>query len=73
MNSFKFFQNNPNKNRCQLMVGSSFIFRGHYCTVSRMLVNHFEYIVQETQKTNSMHYNYYLTTPSASGRQLNRR
>lgn len=73
MNSFKFFQKNPHKNKCQLVIGSSFIFRGYYCTVSRMLVNHFEYIVQEKQQTNSMYYKDYLTTPSAAGRQLNRR
>ena len=72
MNDFKFFQNNPHKNRCRLQIGSSFILRGNYCTVTRMFQNHFEYWVQETEFTIAMSYKDYLTTPSAAGRQLNR-
>ena len=72
MNDFKFFQNNPHKNRCRLQIGSSFILRGNYCTVTRMFQNHFEYWVQDTEFTIAMSYKDYLTTPSAAGRQLNR-
>ena len=72
MNDFKFFQKNPHKNRCRLQIGSTFILRGNYCTVTRLFPNHFEYWVQETEFTIAMSYKDYLTTPSASGRQLNR-
>ena len=68
---FKFFQKNPHKNRCRLQIGSTFILRGNYCTVTRMFPNHFEYWVQETEFTIAMSYKDYLTTPSAAGRQLN--
>ena len=72
MNDFKFFQNNPHKNRCRFQIGSTFILRGNYCTVTRMFQNHFEYWVQDTEFTIAMSYKDYLTTPSAAGRQLNR-
>lgn len=70
MEDFKFFQKNRFKDKCRLNVGSTFIFRGYYCTVVRMLPNHFVYIVQETQQDFRMSYEFYLTTPSAAGRQL---
>jgi hypothetical protein len=72
VSEFKFFQRNKFKDRCRLEIGSSFHYRGYYCTVSRMLPNHFEYIRQETQQDFRMSYEHYLTTPSAAGRQLNR-
>ena len=72
VSEFKFFYTNPHKNRCRLVVGSSFQYHGYYCTVSRMLQNHFFYTVQETHKDYRMSYEFYLTTPSAAGRQLNR-
>ena len=72
MNDFKFFQNNSHKDKCRLQIGSSFILRGNYCTVTRMFQNHFEYWVQDTEFTIAMSYKDYLTTPSAAGRQLNR-
>ena len=72
MNDFKFFQKNPHKNRCRFQIGSTFILRGNYCTVTRMFQNHFEYWVQDTEFTIAMSYKDYLTTPSAAGRQLNR-
>ena len=72
MNDFKFFQNNPHKNRSRFQIGSTFILRGNYCTVTRMFQNHFEYWVQDTEFTIAMSYKDYLTTPSAAGRQLNR-
>ncbi len=72
MNDFKFFQKNPHKNRCRLQIGSTFILRGNYCTVTRMFPTHFEYWVQDTEFTIAMSYKDYLTTPSAAGRQLNR-
>jgi len=71
ISSFKFFHNNPHKDKCRLQIGSSFILRGNYCTVTRMFQNHFEYWLQETEHTNSISYKDYLTTPSAAGRQLN--
>lgn len=70
---FKFFQKNPYKGRCRLYVGSSFQFRGYYCVVTKMGINHFEYLIQENGFTIAMSYKDYLTTPSAAGRQLNRR
>lgn len=70
---FKFFQQDPNKNKSRLQIGASFIFHGYYCTVTRMYPNHFEYYIQETQMTIAMTYKFYLQTPSAAGRQLNRR
>lgn len=69
---FKFFQRNKFKDRCRLQIGSSFIFRGYYCIVTKMCSNHFEYLMQETGFTIAMSYKSYLETPSAAGRQLNR-
>jgi hypothetical protein len=73
MKSFKFFQKNIYKERCRLQVGSTFIFKGQYCIVTVMKYYHFTYIVQRTNRICHMHYESYLTTPSAAGRQLNRR
>lgn len=70
---FKGFRRNPIKEMCRLQIGSTFILRGNYCTVTRMFQNHFEYWVQETEYTIAISYEDYLTTPSAAGRQLNRR
>ncbi len=72
MIEFKFFQKNTFKIKCRLEVGTSFTYQGYYCVVSRMLRNHFVYIIQEINQTERMSYEYYLTTPSAAGRQLNR-
>ena len=72
VSEFKFFQKNKYKDRCRLQIGSSFILRGNYCVVTKMLSNHFEYWVEETEFTIAMSYKDYLTTPSAAGRQLNR-
>jgi hypothetical protein len=72
INEFKFFRTNPYQNRCRLQIGSSFIYRGYYCTVSKMYQEGFRYLVQETGFNYYMKYEYYLTTPSAAGRQLNR-
>jgi hypothetical protein len=72
VSEFKFFQKNRFKDKCRLEIGSSFILRGYYCIVTRMLPNHFEFLVQETGFTIAMSYKDYLTTPSAAGRQLNR-
>jgi hypothetical protein len=72
ISQFKFFQKNPYKDRCRLGVGSSFIFKGYYCTVTQMLPNDFRFTVQETGFRRLMSYKDYLTTPSAAGRQLNR-
>jgi hypothetical protein len=72
MQPFKFFQKNPHRDRCRLGVGSSFIFKGYYCTVTQMLPNDFRFTVQETGYNYLMSYKDYLTTPSAAGRQLNR-
>jgi hypothetical protein len=73
MQPFKFFQRNPYKDKCRLDIGASFVFRGYYCTVTRMGFNHFNYVIQQNGRECMMHYDYYLTTPSAAGRQLNRR
>jgi len=68
----RFYTKNPYKDRCRLEIGSTFIFRGHYCSVTKMSYNHFAYVIQENQRTCYMHYKFYLTTQSASGRQLNK-
>jgi len=74
VSEFKFFQKNKYKDRCRLGVGSSFIFKGDYCTVINMLYNGFGYRNQSQPTVESyMTYQYYLQTPSAAGRQLNRR
>jgi hypothetical protein len=72
MKAFKFFVN-PAKNKCQLTIGSSFIFQGCYCVVTRMGYRTFTYDNQETNNTGYMTYVFYLTTQSAMGRQLNKR
>jgi hypothetical protein len=72
MQPFKFFQRNPYKDKCRLDIGSSFIFKGYYCIVTKMCFNHFEFLIQETGFTIAMSYKDYLSTPSAAGRQLNR-
>lgn len=72
MKDFKFFQNNRFKDKCRLMVGSSFIFQGYYCIVTNMYKNEFKFLKQETGFSCYMSYACYLTTPSAAGRQLNR-
>ena len=73
MKPFKFFQKNIYKDKCRLEIGSSFIFRGDYCVVTHMKVNHFTYHNQSSPHIKyHMHYGYYLTTPSAAGRQCNR-
>jgi hypothetical protein len=70
---FKFFQKNSYKEKCRLQIGSTFIFQGYYSIVTRMWGNWFEFIVQETGRKCYMEYKHYLTTPSAAGRQLNRK
>jgi hypothetical protein len=72
MKEFKFFQKNRFKDKCRLQIGSSFQYRGYYCTVTQMLPNDFRFTVQETGFSYLMSYNDYLKTPSAAGRQLNR-
>jgi hypothetical protein len=72
MKEFKFFQKNRFKNKCRLDIGSSFVYHGYYCIVTRMYQNGFQYLVQELEYINYMSYEEYLTTPSAAGRQLNR-
>ena len=69
---FKFFQKNRFKDKCRLMVGSSFIFQGYYCIVMNMYNNEFKFLKQETGFSCYMSYERYLNTPSAAGRQLNR-
>jgi len=69
---FKFFQKNIYKDTCRLQIGSSFIHQGYYCIVTHMYQNAFRYNQQETGLTYTMGYGYYLSTPSAAGRQLNR-
>jgi hypothetical protein len=73
ISEFKFFQKNKYKERCRLQIGSSFTYRGDYCTVINMLYYGFGYRNQSHPTVESyMTYQYYLTTPSAAGRQLNR-
>ena len=70
---FKFFHSNIYKGRCRLQIGSTFVFKGYYCIVTKMFANHFEYYIQETGFTIAMGYKDYLITPSAAARQLYRR
>ena len=73
VSKFKFFQRNKYKDKCRLEIGSSVIIRGRYCIVTRMWNNWFEVHTQETGYRYNMSYENYLKTPSAAGRQLNRR
>lgn len=58
---------------CRLGIGDSFIYRGEYCTVTGFRYHHFIYKIQGKPKTiGYMHYDFYLTTPSAMGRKLHR-
>ncbi len=62
------------KERCRLTIGDSFIYRGYYCTVIGFRYRHFIYSVQgEPNTLGYMDYEFYLTTPSAMGRKLNKR
>jgi hypothetical protein len=71
MKPYRFFQENRYKKQCRLEVGSSFIFRGDYCVVEKMLSHSFQYRNQNYPHiTFHMDYGYYLTTPSAAGRKL---
>ena len=70
---FKGFPRNPIKEMCRLQVGSTFIFRGNYCIVTRMWNQWFEFNIQGSITKCYMSYQNYLRTPSAAGRQLNRR
>ena len=67
---YKFWRQNIYKNRCQLQVGSTFIYKGNYCEVTKMRFNYFVYKKQIDGLTFSMDYQYYLKTPSAKGRKL---
>lgn len=67
------FIKNRFKDSCQLQIGSSFIFSGDYCVVVKMGYNGFKYTNQSKPDVECyMTYQFYLTTPSAAGRQLNR-
>ena len=61
------------KDLCRLGIGDSFIYRGYYCTVTGFRYRHFVYKIQGRPKViGYMDYEFYLTTPSAMGRKLNR-
>jgi hypothetical protein len=65
------FTKNRYRDRCRLQVGSSFIFKGDYCVVNRMMYNGFGYDNQSNPAVKYyMTYEFYLTTPSAAGRRL---
>jgi hypothetical protein len=67
------FVKNKFKDRCRLEVGSSFIFSGDYCVVIKMGYNGFKYFNQSKPNADCyMEYKFYLTTPSAAGRKLNK-
>ena len=72
MQTFKYFPKNIFKDKCRLEIGSTFIFKGYYCIVTKLKFNWFEFIIQENNRVCHMSYKFYLTTPSAAGRQLNR-
>jgi hypothetical protein len=58
-----------------LIVGQSFVFKGNYCTVTKLYKNSFKYDVQgDRRKINHyMTYDFYKTTPSYYGRNLENR
>lgn len=62
--------NNQYKQRCNLTIGSSFIFQGYYCIVKKMKFNVFWYFNQETNMMCYMTYEFYTTTNSFKGRKL---
>lgn len=67
---YKFWRKNFYRDRCQLQVGATFIFKGDYCEVLIMRLNNFVYSKQENGRTFVMSYQDYLKTPSAKGRRL---
>lgn len=64
---------NKLRDKCRLSIGDSFIYRGEYCTVTKFTRNYFIYSIQgRPEVIGYMDYEFYLTTPSAMGRKLNR-
>ena len=67
---YKFWRENFYRGRCQLQVGSTFIFKGNYCEVITMRFNYFVYKKQIDGLIFNMDYQDYLKTPSAKARKL---
>jgi len=56
-----------------IWIGLTFMFNGIYCEVIKMYNKHFEFKMQERDGRHYMSYDFYKTTPSFFGRQLNKR
>lgn len=48
----------------QLNIGNSFIYKGNYCTVIKILDNSFVYKIQNSNVIGYMSFKHYTTTPS---------
>jgi len=70
-NNMSKYIENRYKAQSRLQPDSTFVFKGSYCIVKRMLQDYFEYVVQETQRVRLMTYKFYLSTPSAAGKRIN--
>jgi hypothetical protein len=57
--------------RIDLMVGSTFVFKGDYCIVTKMRKKIFEYDIQNSPVKGYMSYSYYMTIPSFKAKQRN--
>jgi len=55
-----------------LSVGDSFVFKGDYCTVTKITNNGFHYNVQNSEIKCWMTFSFYKTTPSFKSRQRNK-
>jgi hypothetical protein len=55
--------------RIDLVVGSSFVYKGDYCTVTKMKKYHFQYEIQNSNVNGFMHYDHYITIPSFIAKQ----
>jgi hypothetical protein len=49
-------------------VGDSFVFKGDYCTVTKIKGYGFNYSIQNSTVNGYMDFNYYSTTPSFKGK-----
>ena len=57
----------------QLDIGNSFIFKGNYCTVTKIYNNSFTYSIQNSKIVGYMSFKYYSTTPSFKSRNKNKK
>ena len=55
--------------RINLVEGSTFIYKGNYCTITKIRKYHFEYEIQNSDVKGYMDYDFYITIPSYQSKQ----